>query len=116
MNENLLNIIYLLLGTGKVGEKKLKEFIEEIILNSEYTKEEGERAFLQIKIEFDKIKEHRTSQFYSFVDDVLDTLNLPTRSALQKNSDKIFSDLLKNKDKIESFFKNKNNNLNVVKR
>ena len=116
MNENLLNIIYLLLGTGKVGEKKLKEFIEEIILNSEYTKEEGERAFLQIKIEFDKIKEHRTSQFYSFVADFLNTFNIPSRNILQKNTDKAYNDFLKNKNKIKSLFKNHSTDLNVVKR
>ena len=112
MNENLLKTIYFLLGAGKAGEKKLKELIEEIILNSEFTQEEGERIYKEIKAEINKETEFRTSQFYSFVDDLLSTLNLPDRNSLRENAEKVYADFSKN----TSFLKNKNTKLTIVKK
>jgi polyhydroxyalkanoate synthesis regulator phasin len=116
MNENLLNTLYFLLGAKSLGEKKVKEFVEEIILNSEFTTEEGERIYREISIEFEKLKEHRTSQFYSFVDDFLSALNLPERSLFQEKMDEFYNEFAKNSDKFSSMFKNKNNKLTVVKK
>lgn len=116
MNENITSILYFLLGAGKAGEKKLKEYIEEIILNSEYTKEEGERLFREFKIEFDREKELKASQFYSLVDDLLIALNMPERDKIRENLEKIVNDFSKKSNKVSSVFKNKNTKLTVVKK
>lgn len=116
MNENFLNTLYFLLGAKSLGEKKVKEFVEEIILNSEFTKEEGERIYKEISAEIEKLKEHRTSQFYSFVDDLLSALNLPERTLIQEKMDKFYNEFAQNSDKFSSIFKNKNNKLTVVKK
>ncbi len=116
MSENFLNTLYFLLGAKSLGEKKMKEFVEEIILNSEFTKEEGERIYSEISLEIAKIKEHRTSQFYSFVDDFLSSFNLPERSIIQEKMDKFYHEFAQNSDKFSTLFKNKNNKLTVVKK
>ncbi len=84
MNDTLKKLLFFTVGFASISQDKIKDLIEDLVMNSDYTHDEGERIVKEILFQIEKRTGKISSDFWTLVDDFLKTMHLPERENINE--------------------------------
>jgi polyhydroxyalkanoate synthesis regulator phasin len=83
MANSLENLLYSVVGTATIAADKVKELLEDLLQNNDYTQDEGRRVVKTLLHQVEDTKLALNNKIYVLVDDILLKFNLPTQDKLK---------------------------------
>lgn len=83
MANSLENMLYSVVGTATIATDKVKELLEDLLQNNDYTQDEGRRVVKTFLHQVEDTRMTLNNKIYVLVDDILLKFNLPTQDKLK---------------------------------
>lgn len=87
MASPLEKLLYAVVGTATITTDKVKELLEDLLQNNEYTEDEGRRVVNSLRYQLEDARATINNRVYVLVDEMLTKLHLPTQDQLKSGAD-----------------------------